>query len=58
MNPPLAPPTPPPDPKLLAAQARAQTDQMMAAHKAQIERQQAQNDPSFPDRPQQTSNGP
>ena len=39
----LHPPPAPPDPKLLAAQARAQTDQMMAAHKAQIEQQQAQN---------------
>ena len=43
LHPPPGPPTPPPDPKLLAAQARAQTDQMMAAHKAQIEQQQAQN---------------
>ena len=40
---PPAPPAPPPDPKLLAAQARAQTDQAIAAHKMQIAQQQAQN---------------
>jgi hypothetical protein len=43
LHPPPAPASPPPDPKLLAAQARAQTDQAVAAHKAQIEQQQAQN---------------
>ena len=35
---------PPPDPKLLALQARLQADQVAAAHKAQIEQQRAQND--------------
>jgi len=39
-----APPQPPPDPKLLTAQSRAQTDQAIAAHKAQLAQQQAQND--------------
>jgi hypothetical protein len=41
---PPSPPPPPPDPKLLAAQARAQLDQAAAIHKAQLDRQQAQND--------------
>jgi hypothetical protein len=41
---PSAPPSPPPDPRLLALQARAQADQAAAAHKAQIEQQRAQND--------------
>jgi hypothetical protein len=47
LHPPPAPPQPPPappDPKLLAAQARAQLDQAAAIHKAQLDRQQAQND--------------
>jgi hypothetical protein len=39
-----APPTPPPDPKLLIAQAKAQSDQAIAAHQAQIAQQKAQND--------------
>jgi hypothetical protein len=43
-HPPPAPPAPPPDPKLTALQVRAQADQAVAAHKAQIERQKAQND--------------
>jgi hypothetical protein len=43
LHPPPAPPSPPLDPKLLAAQARAQTDQAIAAHKAQLQQQQAQN---------------
>jgi hypothetical protein len=43
LHPPPAPPVPPPDPKLLAAQARAQTEQAIATRKAQIEQQQAQN---------------
>jgi hypothetical protein len=43
-HPPPPPPAPPSDPKLLALQARAQADQAAAAHKAQIERQKAQND--------------
>jgi hypothetical protein len=44
LHPPPQPPAPPPDPKLLAVQARAQIDQAMAAHKAQLAQQQAQND--------------
>jgi hypothetical protein len=44
LHPPPAPPQPPPDPKLLAAHSRAQIDQTMAAHKAQLAQQQAQND--------------
>jgi hypothetical protein len=44
LHPPPAPLTPPPDPKLLIAQAKAQTDQAAAAHKAQVEQQKAQND--------------
>ena len=43
LNPPAAPPQPPPDPKLLAVQARAQIDQAAAFHKAQLDQQQAQN---------------
>src|ERR1700761_5401882 len=43
LNPPPAPPSQPPDPKLLAAQARAQLDQAAALRKAQLEQQQAQN---------------
>lgn len=39
-----APPQPPPDPKLLALQARLQADQLAAAHKAQMEREKAQAD--------------
>lgn len=38
------PPAPPPDPKAAALQLKAQTDQDTAAHKAQLEQQQAQND--------------
>ena len=41
LRPPPAPP--PPRPEVLAAQARAQTDQAAASHKAQIAQQQAQN---------------
>jgi hypothetical protein len=44
LHPAPPPPAAPPDPKLLAAQARAQTDQAAAAHKAQMEQQRAQND--------------
>lgn len=44
LNPPPAPPAPPPDPRLLAAQTRAQLDQAKAAHRAQLDQQQAQND--------------
>jgi hypothetical protein len=44
LHPPPTPPARPPDPKLLAAQARAQIDQQAAAHKAQLVQQQAQND--------------
>jgi hypothetical protein len=44
LHPPPAPPQPPPDPKLLAAQARVQAEQAIAAHKAQLAQQQAQND--------------
>jgi hypothetical protein len=39
-----APPPPAPDPKLLALQAKAQTDQATAAHRAQIEQQKVQSD--------------
>lgn len=38
------PPSPPPDPKLLALQAKMQTDQTAAVHKAQAEQQKAQFD--------------
>jgi hypothetical protein len=38
------PPQPPPDPKLLALQARAQVDAALAAHQAQLQQQKAQND--------------
>lgn len=41
---PPAPAAPPPDPKLLAMQARTQADQAAAAHEAQIEQQKAQDD--------------
>src|SRR5450756_2032678 len=44
LNPPPSPAAPPPDPKLLAVQAKAQTDQAAAAHQAQIQQQKAQND--------------
>jgi hypothetical protein len=44
LYPPPAPPTPPPDPKLLALQARAQADQLAAAHRAQAEQQKVQAD--------------
>lgn len=44
LHPPPAPPTPPPDPKLLALQARAQADQLAAAHRAQAEQQRMQAD--------------
>lgn len=43
LNPP-PPPALPPDPKLLALQAKAQADQAAAAHKSQFEQQRAQND--------------
>ena len=44
LHPPPPPPAPPADPKLLAAQAKAQADQTIAAHKAQLEQQRAQAD--------------
>jgi hypothetical protein len=44
LHPPPPPPPPAPDPKLLALQAKAQTDQASAAHRAQIEQQKAQSD--------------
>jgi hypothetical protein len=44
LHPPAPPPSPPPDPKLLQIQAKAQTDQAIAAHQAQIAQQKAQND--------------
>ena len=44
VHPPPAPLTPPPDPKLLALQARAQADQLAAAHRAQAEQQRMQAD--------------
>jgi hypothetical protein len=44
LHPAPAPPALPPDPKLLAMQARAQADRAAAAHKTQIEQQKAQND--------------
>jgi hypothetical protein len=44
LHPPPVPSAPPPDPKLLIAQAKAQTDQAAAVHKAQVEQQKAQND--------------
>jgi hypothetical protein len=36
--------SPPPDPKLLIAQAKVQSDQAIAAHQAQAQQQKAQND--------------
>jgi len=44
LHPPPAPSQPPPDPKLLAVQARAQVDAALAAHQAQLQQQKAQND--------------
>jgi hypothetical protein len=44
LHPPPTPPAPPPDPKLLALQARAQADQLAAAHRAQVEQQKLQAD--------------
>jgi len=44
LYPPPARPTVPPDPKLLALQAKAQADQAAAAHKAQVEQQKMQAD--------------
>lgn len=44
LHPRPAPPAPPPDPKLLALQARAQADQLAAAHRAQVEQQRIQAD--------------
>lgn len=44
LYPPPTPPAPLPDPKLLAAQAKAQADQAAAAHKAQLVQQKAQSD--------------
>ncbi|WP_244611841.1 portal protein [Bradyrhizobium amphicarpaeae] len=44
LNPPPAPPQAPPDPKLMALQARVQADQLAAAHRVQIERERAQAD--------------
>jgi hypothetical protein len=44
LYPPPAPAAPPPDPKLLIAQAKAQSDQAIAAHQAQTQQQKAQND--------------
>ncbi|WP_249158913.1 portal protein [Bradyrhizobium jicamae] len=37
-------PSPPPDPRLLALQAKAQADQLAVAHRAQVEQQKAQAD--------------
>jgi hypothetical protein len=44
LHPPPAPPPPAPDPKLLALQAKAQTDQATAAQRAQVDQQKAQSD--------------
>lgn len=44
LNPPPAPPQAPPDPKLMALQARMQADQLATAHRVQIEREKAQAD--------------
>jgi hypothetical protein len=44
LHPPAPPPSPPPDPKLLQLQAKAQADQLAAAHQLQIAQQKAQND--------------
>ena len=44
LHPPPAPSQPPPDPKLLAVQARVQVDAALAAHQAQLQQQKAQND--------------
>jgi len=44
LNPPPAPPQAPPDPKLMALQARMQADQLATAHRMQIEREKAQAD--------------
>jgi hypothetical protein len=44
LHPPPAPPTPAPDPKLLIAQAKAQSDRAIAAHQAQAQQQKVQND--------------
>jgi hypothetical protein len=44
LHPPPAPPAPPPDPKLLLAQAKAQADQVLTTHQAQLAQQKAQND--------------
>lgn len=44
LYPPPAPPSPQPDPRLLAMQARVQADQAAAMHKVQLEQQRAQND--------------
>lgn len=44
LHPPPAPSQPPPDPKLLVVQARAQVDAALAAHQAQLQQQKAQND--------------
>jgi hypothetical protein len=41
LHPSPAPPQPPPDPKLLAVQARAQVDAALAAHQAQLLQQKA-----------------
>lgn len=47
LHPPPAPPLPPPDPKWLSLQAKAQADQVAATHKAQLEQQRAQNDAMY-----------
>jgi hypothetical protein len=44
LHPPPAPPSPLPDPKLVAAQARAQIDAATSAHQAQLQAQKAQNE--------------
>ena len=41
---PPAPPSPPPDQKLIAAQARAQIDAATSAHQAQLQAQKAQSE--------------
>jgi hypothetical protein len=44
LHPPPTPLSPPPDPKLLAMQARAQVDAVISAHQAQLQQQKARND--------------
>ncbi len=44
LYPPPAPPSPPPDSRVLALQAKAQADQLALAHRAQVEQQKVQAD--------------